>query len=132
MPSPKTSPAATIVNATAKTRSVIESLQAKLAADAGGRAREDAGPEPESIDDLEQQLHAYFERTAPSDSSTALQPRSLLLDELRSRVIDRVVDRILAEWADPHSPGARSALAQQVMERLTERLLEELQKATTR
>lgn len=131
MPSPKASPAATIVDATAKTRSVIENLQAKLAAEPGGRPREEIGPEQESIEDLERQLQTYFERTAPSDPSAALQRRSVLLDELRSRVIDRVVDRILADWADPNSLSARSALAQQVMERLTERLLEELQKATT-
>ena len=101
---------------------MIESLQAKLAAEAGARAKNGGS---ESIEDLERQLQAYFERTAPSDAHASR--RSVVLDELRSRVIDRVVDRILADWADPNSPSARSALAQQVMERLTERLLEELQ-----
>ena len=125
MASAKTNPAANIVDATAKTRSMIESLQAKLAADGGARAKNGGS---ESIEDLERQLQAYFERTAPSDGHAAR--RSVVLDELRSRVIDRVVDRILADWADPNSGSARSALAQQVMERLTERLLDELQKTT--
>jgi hypothetical protein len=125
MPSAKTNPATTLADATAKTRSMIESLQAKLSAEAGVSAKNGSS---ESIEDLERQLQSYFERTAPSDAQAAR--RSVVLDELRSRVIDRVVDRILADWADPNSPSARSALAQQVMERLTERLLEELQKTT--
>jgi len=104
---------------------MIESLQAKLAADTGVRAKNGCS---ESIEDLERQLQAYFERSAPGDAQLAR--RSIVLDELRSRVIDRVVDRILADWADPNSPSARSALAQQVMERLAERLLAELQKTT--
>jgi hypothetical protein len=46
-----------------------------------------------------------------------------MLDDLRNRVIDRVVDKILAEWADPSS-----ALGREVMNRLIERVLEEVQK----
>ena len=125
MPSPKTNPASTIVDATAKTRSVIEGLQAKLAAEAEVRGKNGGS---ESIEELERQLQAYFERTAQGDPGVQAARRSPVLDELRSRVIDRVVDRILADWADVNSPGARSALAQQVIERLTERLLDELQR----
>jgi hypothetical protein len=105
-------PAATIINATARTRSVIEDLQARLTAVPPVQSRE------ESVDDLERQLQVYFERATPAS------PRSKLLDELRSRVIEGVVDRILAEWVNPGQPAG---LKPEVMERLIERVLEEFQ-----
>lgn len=121
---PAAKPAATIVNATARTRSVIEDLQARLTADA--RVRTPEPPQPirpasagESIDDLERQLEAYFERATPTSS------RSKILDELRNRVIEGVVDRILAEWSNPQNQ--EGGLAAEVMERLIERVLDELQ-----
>jgi len=107
---PGAKPAATIINATAKTRSVIEGLQARLT-----RAPEPL-PAEESVDDLEQQLQAYFNRASPTT------PRTKILDELRSRVIDGVVDRILAEWG---SPQPAAGLGPEVMERLIERVLKE-------
>ena len=124
MPSARQSaakPAATIVNAAARTRSVIEDLQARLTADARGRISEQppAQRPEESVDDLERQLQAYFERATPTS------PRSKLLDELRNRVIDGVVDRILSEWANPEQAGG---LGPEVMERLIERVLEEFGK----
>lgn len=122
---PAAKPAATIVNATARTRSVIEDLQARLTADARPRSPEPQPIRPtaagESIDDLERQLQAYF------DSATPTSSRSKILDELRHRVIDGVVDRIMAEWADPQHP-AGAGLAAEVMERLIERVLEDLGK----
>ncbi len=124
---PAAKPAATIVNATARTRSVIEDLQARLAADARGRV---SGPQPvteevssESVDDLERQLQAYFEHATPTSS------RTKILDELRSRVVDGVVDRILAEWANPQQRAG--GLAAEVMERLIERVLDELGKESS-
>lgn len=124
MPSARQSaakPAATIASATARTRSVIEDLQARLTADARSRISEQppAQPPEESLDDLEQQLQAYFDRASPTS------PRSKILDELRSRVIDGVVDRILAEWANPEQAGG---LGPEVMERLIERVLDEVRK----
>lgn len=122
---PAAKPAATIVNATARTRSVIEDLQARLTADARARIAEPQPIRPagasESIDDLERQLQSYFERATPTSS------RTKILDELRSRVIDGAVDRIMAEWANPQQP-AGGGLATEVMDRLIERVLEELAK----
>jgi hypothetical protein len=125
---PSAKPAATIVNATAKTRSVIEDLQARLTADArakvpGPQRVAEEVPSEESMDDLEMQLQAYFDRVTPAT------PRTKVLDQLRSRVIDGVVERILAEWTNPQpgsSPGA--GLGPEVMERLIERVLEEFRK----
>jgi hypothetical protein len=120
---PAAKPAATIVNATARTRSVIEDLQARLTADTRARTPEPQPIRPasagESIDDLERQLQDYFERATPTSS------RTKILDELRSRVIDGVVDRIMAEWANPQQD--HGGLAAAVMERLIERVLYELQ-----
>jgi hypothetical protein len=115
-------PAAPIVNATAKTRLVIEDLQARLTAD----TRETRPTEPEhhvngeeSFDELERQLQAYFERSTPKSS------RTRNLDELRSRVIDGVVDRIIMEWAGPEPRASlASGIGPEVVERLIERVLE--------
>jgi hypothetical protein len=120
-PTPK--PAATIVNATARTRSVIEDLQSRLTADTRSRIPEPQPIRPasavESLDDLERQLQAYFERATPTSSRTEI------LAELRSRVIEGVVDRIMADWADPEQK--HGALAAEVMERLIQRILNQLQ-----
>jgi len=125
---PSAKPAAAIVNATAKTRSVIEDLQARLTADAraevsGPQPVSDDVPSEESIDDLEMQLQAYFDRVTP------VIPQIKVQDELRSRVIDGVVERILAEWTNPQ-PGSSlgAGLGREVMERLIERVLEEFRK----
>jgi hypothetical protein len=96
VPSARQSPAKpTIINATARTRSAIEGLQAKL-----------IQPEPtrESEDDLERELKAYFENNG-------------VRNELRSHVIESVVDRILAEW-----PGVRQEIVDRLIERLTNEL----------
>jgi hypothetical protein len=102
VPSARQSPAKpTIINATARTRSAIEGLQAKL-------TQQPDSPS-ESEDDLERELKAYFESSGTRN-------------ELRSHVIESVVDRILADW-----PGLR----QQVVDRLIERIANELRKAPT-
>jgi hypothetical protein len=89
----------TIINATARTRSAIEGLQAKL-------IQQDAAPESE--EDLERELKAYFENNG-------------VRNDLRTHVIENVVDKILVEW-----PGVR----QEVVDRLIERLANELRKTS--
>jgi hypothetical protein len=126
--SPSAKPAEAIVSATAKTRSVIEDLKARLTAE----ARDPAPPsepeaEPESIEDLERELEVYFERTASRYG--AAPSRSQLLIELRSHVIDRVVDRILAEWSSL-KPGG-SPFGREVMDRLIERVLLEFRRTAS-
>jgi len=131
VPSPRnapTRPSASIASAAQRARSVIEDLQSKLSEAAEQGARPAAGAQSlaagrvervadsvESEADLERQLAAYFahETAQPATSGGAVE-------EMRRRVIDGVVDRILRDWS---KPGARSALQEQVLERLIQRVL---------
>jgi len=173
MPSAKsaaTRPVPTLADATAKTRSLIEDLQARLTGEGGtpnsaerprhslGResaarkqadveenatveqaavaedaAAKDAGPKGETEEDLERQLQAYFEqvteggRAAPA---VAASTHALEMEDIRARVVDRVVERILDAWSHPERGGtAGAAIRHEVVERLTDRVLEMLQKA---
>ena len=116
---------ATIINATAKTRSVIEDLQARLTAEGRHPAPTKNPSDEESVDELERQLEAYFQQAAPKPATGS---RSHLMDELRNRVIDGVVDRILSEW----SSSQAAALEREVMDRLIERVLNEFRKTASR
>ena len=155
MPSAKSAPvrpASTLADATAKTRSLIEDLQARLA----GEARSEPAPmvsaagaislapaispsvaatparREETEEDLERQLQAYFEQTAGVPTSAAatmaIAPRPSSLDEIRNRVIEGVVDRIFAEWSRPDG-AVGAALRGEVIDRLTKRVLEMMEKA---
>lgn len=129
---PSAKPAATIINATARTRSVIEDLRARLAAEVPDRSPAPA-PAPaaadESVDELERELQAYFDHAVPKSGHAS---RDQLLEDLRNRVIDGVVDRILAELAGtpsgaPHCLG----LGREVMDRLIERVLNEFRRTVS-
>jgi hypothetical protein len=114
---------ATLADATAKTRSLIEDLQARLASP---EKAVEAGEQEETEEELERQLKAYFERalTAPNRAVPAI------LEEMRQRVIDGVVDKIIAEWSEPQQNAVRGgALQREVIERLIDRVVEQLQKA---
>lgn len=94
----------TIINATARTRSAIEGLQARL-----NSVEPESGQTPETEDDLERELQTYFQNRGARN-------------ELYSHVIESVVDRILAEW-----PGIR----QDIVERLIERIANDLRRSST-
>ena len=127
-------PVSTLADATAKTRSLVEGLQARLAtpsyeADRRAPRTVDVVPVPgnddETEEDLERQLQEYFERTMPTAS------RTQIAGDLHSRVIEGVVERVLADWANPQRATAVTAsLRAEVIERLTQRVLEQLQKST--
>jgi len=131
--------AASIASAAAKTRSAIEGLQEKLSGEPHNSVPQYVTAIPrrtqeivldETDEDLERQLQAYFARVSRSPRSAtnvAGPARTQILDELRSRVIDGVAERILAEWACTQS-GTSRALGSELMERLIERLLEQLRK----
>jgi hypothetical protein len=142
VPSPKNPsvrPEASIASAAAKTRSAIEGLQEKLSVDAQTSVPRYVAPVPrialdlapsETDEDLERQLQSYFARASSAPKAGAnisSSKRTQILDELRSRVIDGVAERILTEWACPQ-PGTSPTLGSELMERLIERLLEQLRK----
>jgi len=127
---------ATLATATAQTQSVIEGLQARLNADVRTEAQAHVPSisisksrsvieAQETEEDLERQLQAYF---ANSCIRPANLSRTQILDELRSRVVDGVVHRILAEWArrEQELPGS-AAMGNEIMERLIQRVFEQFQ-----
>lgn len=114
-------PEPTLGEAAERTRSLIRDLQARLGPEPAapppleGSASQ---PVPDSPDDLDRQLQHYFE--AAGEAGTTLQ-------EIRNRVIEGVVDRILREWERP-SQGNPSSLEHEAVARLIDRVLERLAK----
>ena len=82
---------------------VIRGLQARL--------NRRAQTSEETSEDLERQLALYFSKNVPTS-------RRPLLNDLRSRVVDGVADRILRQW-EQNTP-----IESAVIERLIERLLD--------
>ena len=120
---------ANIAEAAEKTGLLIRALQSRLQDWSGDRV---AQPQDETFDetsteetpeDLEKQLQEFFEREAGGGAN-----RQSLLNEIRNRVIDGVVDRIMLEWDHPQR-GAATPLESQVIERLIRRVLERLNAA---
>lgn len=122
-----------LADATAKTRSLVEDLQARLTprsyeaektaaktVDVVAVASIQDDFQCETEEELEKQLQAYFERTMP-----AVSTKPGVADDLRSRVIEGVVDRVLADWANPQPGVASAALKREVVDRLVERVLEQ-------
>ena len=115
---------ANISTATAKTRSLIQDLQTRLTEAAHPGLAAAPGATLETEEDLERQLEAYFAREVGGPGKAGAS-RARILDELRNRVIDGVVERILSEWSQPGAPTS-AGLRDEVMERLIERVLGEL------
>jgi len=136
-------PAESLSSVALKTRSAIQNLQARLAEASHHElvAEPEAAPQKpetlappqkierlESEEELELELQAYF-ASAGAHSSVAQKTKGLIsspsrteiLDDLRDRVIDGVVERLLNEW----SAGQQGRLADAVMERLVERLAQQ-------
>ncbi len=142
--SPRVEPVATLESATAKTRSAIEGLQARLSGGgptrshrpvttvSASRKRDAIELEVEETEEeLEQQLQTYFAKASVQTSSVpggAHLSQAHIHADLRSRVVEGVVHRILAEWArrDQELPGS-ARLGNEIMERLIERVLEQFQ-----
>lgn len=135
---------ASLASATAKTQSVIEGLQARLSGQPAARVHKppvsaakkknvnviEVEEVEETEEELDQQLQTYFARTTvqagPFPSVANLSSRQVR--DLRERVIEGVVHRILAEWArhDQELPGG-ARLGNEIMERLIQRVLEQFQ-----
>jgi uncharacterized protein YPO0396 len=112
-----------LTEAAEKTTAVLQGLQSRLSREAGIRSAQ-----PEVPDELGKQLEEYF--AASSLPAAANQAPSAGLDELRSRVIEGVAERILRGWQEP---GGRlsAAFKDALVERLIERVLDSLQSQDT-
>lgn len=101
-----------LAEAADKTAALLQGLQSRLNGNAV-ISRE------ETSDELDRQLREYFvaeSGKSPSDTG--------VLNQIHSRVIDAVADRILASWEN----GGRElgGLEKQVIDRLAERILERM------
>ncbi len=115
--------------AAAKTAAVLESLRSRL-------NREVTPPEPsiveppvppESSDELGRQLEEYFAKTSGAPASSNGTSEVRIPSEIRSQVIEGVVDRILRSWGSPEVELPAS-IKSEVIARLVEHVLSELLK----
>ena len=106
-----------LTEAAEKTAAVLQGLQSRLSGEAGGvrNAR------PEIPDDLGKQLEEYFAAASPS---------SMRPDEIRTRVMEGVVNRILGTWQEPDG-RLSEVFKNDLVERLIERVVEAIQKEKT-
>ena len=95
-----------------KTAAALQGLQSRLT-----RQPTLAMAAEESVDDLGKQLQEYFSTAVVMPFSSA--------DELRERVVQGVVDRIMRSWEDPRGQ-LLAALKKEVVEQLVERVLDRL------
>ena len=113
-----------IAQAAERAGSLIRELESRLRARDGGT---EAAPPQESLpseaEDLDRQLQEYFQHTELSAAGSQLSPT--VIEEIRNRVINGVVDRILREWDQPRQESA-SSLQNEVLKRLIDRVLERL------
>src|SRR5579864_7614022 len=112
-----------LAEAAAKTTAVLETLRSRL-------NREATPPEPivleslEGQDELDRQLEQYFAATPKSANGSA---EVRIPSEIRTQVIDGVVDRILRSWGAPNGEIPAS-IKSEVIARLVEHVLGELLK----
>lgn len=144
---PSSRPVPSIARAAQRTRSVIEDFQSRLTevSQHAGLARLTTAVSPEtegeeahfrgaagpgtaeafeSEAEMERQLAAYFAHAGALSGTFDTAERGRILDELRQRVIDGVVERILANWTNGRL-GESSALREEVLERLIQRVLQQ-------
>jgi hypothetical protein len=96
---------------TDRAAALLEELRARLKI-------EPAPPPQETPDDLDRELRAYFSAS--------------VLDDIRDRVVQGVVDRIMRAWEEPAAKGSGGgAMEEAVVNRLIDRVLERLGKDST-
>jgi hypothetical protein len=99
---------------TNRAAALLEELRSRLNPDSGHRS--------ETSDELDRELQAYFSGSNFSGSNPSQKGA---LDEIRDRVIEGVVDRIMRAWQNPQAPRL-GALEEAVVAKLIERVLEGL------
>src|SRR5579864_7452163 len=105
-----------LTEAAEKTTAVLQGLQFRLSREAGARTAP-----PEVPDELGKQLEEYF-AAASHPSATP----SVLADDIRSRVMEGVVERILRTWQEP-AGRLSAAFKDALVERLIEGVMDSLQ-----
>jgi|SRR5579862_864122 hypothetical protein len=123
-----------LTEAAEKTTAVLQGLQSRLSREAGGMR----SARPEIPDDLGKQLEEYFAAapvqsaaSLPSAADQAPPVHAAGLDEIRSRVMEGVAEKILRTW---QQPGGRlsAAFKDALVERLMARVLELLESQDTK
>jgi hypothetical protein len=103
-----------------KTRVLIQGLQLRLRPEAVTAVQD--RPD-ETQHDLERQLQSYFENSGGKNEQGS--PQTTILNDIRTRVVDGVVERILREWDRPKD-GQATPLENEVIERLIESVIQRL------
>ena len=103
-----------------KTRVLIQGLQLRLRPEAATAVQD--RPD-ETQNDLERQLQSYFENSGEKNEQGS--PQTTILNDIRARVVDGVVERILREWDRPKD-GQSTPLENEVIERLIESVIQRL------
>ena len=112
-----------LTEAAEKTTAVLQGLQSRLSREAGA-AR---SAQPEIPDELGKQLEEYFAASSlPSNPDQAAGARAAVtLDDLRRRVMEGVVEKVLGAWQEPGGQLS-TAFKDALVERLIERVLHSL------
>jgi hypothetical protein len=112
-----------LAEAAAKTTAVLETLRSRLNREATPQEHQ-ALESLEGQDELDRQLEQYFAATPKSANGSA---EVRIPGEIRTQVIDGVVDRILLSWGAPNGEIPAS-IKSEVIARLVEHVLGELLK----
>ena len=111
-----------LTEAAEKTTAALQGLRSRLS-EAGARAAP-----PEIPDELGKQLEEYF---ASASLPRAADPSaSAAFDDIRSRVMEGVVEKIVRAWQEP-SGRLSAVFKDELVERLIERILDAIQKENT-
>lgn len=104
-----------LTEAADKATALLQDLQSRLSKEAPKVSH------PEPMDDLERELQEYFREPAMH----AAAPQRSVLNEMRERVIEGIVERLLENWEQPRD-GHSTAMEDEVVERLIARVMERL------
>ena len=114
-----------LAEATAKTAAVLETLRSRLNREATPHEPLVVEP-PEGPDELDRQLEQYF-AAAPAQATANGSAEVRIPSEIRSQVIEGVVDKILRSWSAPNGE-IPAGIKSDVIARLVEHVLGELLK----
>ena len=109
-----------LAEAADKTAALLQGLQSRLSGEVVPPTA--VVSREETPEELDRQLREYF--VSASGESPASGDASVL-NQIHGRVIDAVVDRILANW-ERGKGGELGALEKQVIDRLAERILDRM------